>query len=104
MARKYLHIEAIADEILKMRSEGKTRREIWEHFGLSKKQYENFLNRHNRTQRALEYGIMPQKRGRPRKSASSGEESIGREIKRLKMENELLRDFLHECGRGRGQG
>ena len=103
MSREYQHIEGIANEILTMRAAGKTRREIWEYFGLSKKQYENFLNRHNRKQRELEHGIVPRKRGRPRKNGAIEAENAGREIKRLRMENELLRDFLHECGRGRGQ-
>ena len=101
MARRYTQMGQISEGILKMREEGKTRREIWEHFGLNKRQLENFINRHNRKQKEMAYGIMPRKRGRPRKDETLSLHDTDRELKRLKMENELLRDFLHECGRGR---
>lgn len=99
MSRQYTHINEISDEILRMRNEGKTRREIWTHFGISKKQYENFLNRHNRKSKEISAGIMPRRRGRPPKGYKFTESEKDNEIKRLKMENELLRDFLRAAGR-----
>lgn len=99
MSRQYTHMNEIADEILRMRNEGKTRREIWTHFGISKKQYENFLNRHNRINREIAAGVLPRRQGRPPKGYVSTQADKDNEIKRLKMENELLRDFLCAAGR-----
>lgn len=99
MSRKYTRIEMLEKEILKMRESGKSRREIWEHFGLCKKQYENFLNRYNRKQKELAVEIVPGHRGRPSKASVGNELSKDNEIKRLKMENSLLRDFLYATGR-----
>lgn len=99
MSRNYTHIELFAKEILEMRENGKSRREIWEHFGLSEKQYENFLTRYNRRQKELAAGIVPRRPGRPTKGAASSQLSKDNEIKRLKMENALLRDFLYGTGR-----
>ena len=98
-SRQYTHMNEIADEILRMRNEGKTRREIWTHFGISKKQYENFLNRHNRINREIAAGVLPRRQGRPPKGYVSTQADKDNEIKRLKMENELLRDFLCAAGR-----
>lgn len=99
MDRKYTHIRMIEKEILAMRAEGKSRREIYEHFGMTKKQYENFLNRHNRAERRIQVGILPRRKGRPPKGNPSTEQEKDNEIKRLKMENELLRSFLQVAGR-----
>lgn len=84
----------IADEILRMRNEGKTLREIWTHFGINKKQYENFLNRRNRINREITAGILPRRQGRPPKGYVSAETDKDNEIRRSKMENELLRNFF----------
>ena len=78
---------------------GKTRREIWTQFGISKKQYENFLNRHNRKNREIAAGVLPRRQGRPPKGYILTEVDKDNEIRRLKMENELLRDFFHAAGR-----
>lgn len=42
----------------------------------------NLINRHNRRIRALEYGIVPRKKGRPRKHEIINGESKDNEIKR----------------------
>jgi transposase len=99
MARKYTHIKKIEAEILEMKSQGKTKREIAEHFGLSKEQVKNLINRHNRAERKKEAGILPRRKGRPPKGYVLTEQEKDNEIKRLKMENELLRDFLRLAGR-----
>ena len=46
-------------------------------------------------------GIIPQPKGRPRKDAAPRDivAEQAYEIKRLRMENELLRDFLRSTGR-----
>ena len=92
--RKFTHIERFESEILRMREEGQTRREIAEHLGLTKEQIKGWINRYNRKQRKLAAGILPKPKGRPRQRPLSGEEEYKKEIARLQMENQLLRDFL----------
>ena len=97
--RKYVQIKLVEDQIQLMRSEGMTNREIADHFGLNLKQVKNWINRHNRTQRNLENGIMPKAKGRPRKDGKPPHQNEQREIDRLRMENKLLRDFLRSTER-----
>ena len=97
--RKFTHVEEYEPEILQMREEGKTRREIAEHLGLTKEQIKNWINRYNRKQRKLAAGIVSNSRGRPRRRPLSREEEYEKEIARLQMENQLLRDFLRFTGR-----
>jgi arsenate reductase-like glutaredoxin family protein len=99
MGRNYTHIKKIEVEIHKMRATGKTRQEIADHFGLNMVQVKNLINRHNRTQKRIEAGIMPSRRGRRPKEYVQAEQDKDNIIKRLKMENELLRDFLRGAGR-----
>ena len=99
--RKYSHIAPHESEILAMREAGATKREIAEHFGSSKEQIKNWISRYNRKQARLAAGIAPRTKGRPRKNAAPKDivEEQAYEIQRLRMENELLRDFLHSTER-----
>jgi len=92
-------------EILKMREQGKTLREIGEQLGFTKVQLKNFVNRYNQKQRKQTAGIVIHKKGRPSKDCVVTEEDKVAEfrykitrkdarIKQLEMENELMRDFL----------
>ena len=97
-------------EILEMRKQGKSKREICEKFGFSIKQLTDFVTRYNRKRKKLAAGISIKPKGRPRKDGSELPPSIQqlskltqlqyelamkeRHIKRLEMENELMRDFL----------
>lgn len=92
--RKWTNMKVIEAEIVEMRKAGRTRQEIAEHFGLSKKQIENWVTRYNKAQAKLSKGILPRKRGRPRKDGQPPHEDETTELKRLRMENQLLRDFL----------
>ncbi|WP_242962227.1 imidazolonepropionase, partial [Faecalibacterium sp. An192] len=78
-----------------------TRQEIANQLGLSKVQIKNWINRYNRKQTKLEAGIFPKPKGRPRKGGEPGDiiAEQAYEIRRLKMENELLRDFLQSTER-----
>lgn len=101
MPRKYSHVEEYEKEIFEMRDQGMTWREIGEKLGFSKNQMKQFNTRQNRKRRKLAEGIPPKPKGRPRKGEVR-EPSIAEykyEIERLKMENELLRDFLRSTGR-----
>ena len=89
MARKYTRIIVHEETILRMREEGKTKREIGNVLGLSYEQIKSFLKQHNRRQRA---GIIePARRGRPRKTPKTPESRIAE----LEREVALLRSFLH---------
>lgn len=105
MPRGYRHIQEYEREILELKAQGKTGREICEKFGFSKKQYENFITRYNRRQEKVASGIAVKRRGRPAKDSVVTEEDkvadlrckLARKdarIKQLEMENELMRDFL----------
>lgn len=96
--RKYQHIKFLEEEILTMKAEGKTKRAIAEHFGLSFEQIKDFLKRHNGAQRKLAMGILPQPKGRPRKYTATPEAQTT-ELERLRMENRLLRDLLQSTER-----
>ena len=98
---KYTHIQELEEEILSMRQEGATRQEIADRLGLSKSQIKNWINRYNHKQAKLEAGIPPRPKGRPRKNDAPRDivAEQAYEIRRLRMENELLRDFLRSTGR-----
>ena len=97
--RKYTHVKELEVEILSMREAGKTRREIAEHLGLEKRQIETWITRYNRRQKKIATGILPKQKGRPRKRPLSSTEEYEKEIARLQMENQLLRDFLQSTER-----
>ena len=110
MPREYRHIKAYEKEILELKEQGMTLREIGERFGFSYEQVHNFISRYNERQRKLAAGIAIRKKGRPPKDYVVGEEDkiaelryiIDRKdakIKQLEMENELMRDFLSLTGR-----
>lgn len=97
--RKWTNIKAIEPEIIAMREEGKTRQEIADHFGLDKEQIKSWVKRYNHEQARLAAGLPPKQRGRPRTGALTNKAEYEYEIKRLRMENKLLRDFLQFTGR-----
>ena len=97
--RKWTNIKAFEGLIIEMRDAGKTRQEIADALGLDKIQVKNWINRQNKKQASIEAGLPPKRRGRPRKKEMTSEEECKNEIRRLKMENKLLRDFLSLTGR-----
>lgn len=98
----YTHIKYLEAEILSMKELGKTKREIAEHYGLKTEQVKELLKRYRRRNRKIAAGIAPRPKGRPRKDSEPRDivAEQAREIQRLKMENELLRDFLSLTGKG----
>ena len=100
--RNYTHVQALLPEIKAMLAEGKTQREVAEYYGFQDKQVvKGLLKRERRKERRLEAGILPRPKGRPRKDATPRDivAEQAYEIQRLRMENQLLRDFLHFTGR-----
>jgi hypothetical protein len=110
MARSYRHIQEYEKEILELKEQGLTLREIGERLGFTYKQLHDFITRHNANQRKIASGIVIKPKGRPRKDGTELPPSVQqlsklaqvqyelaskeRYIKRLEMENELMRDFL----------
>ena len=101
MARQYTKIEILAEEVFRRKEAGETNREIAESYGLTKNQIKQLVTRQNRKRRAIENGCVPLPKGRPRKNCSNETEEIKRnnDLAKLRMENELLRNFLCEAGR-----
>ena len=100
--RNYTHVQAPLPEIKTMLAEGKTQREVAEYYGFQDKQVvKRLLERERRKERKLEAGIIPRPKGRPRKDAVPRDivAEQAYEIERLRMENQLLRDFLRCTGR-----
>jgi hypothetical protein len=92
--------ETIINEVKQMVSEGKTHSEIAEYFGLRDRQVVNsLLKRERRKEKRVLAGIIPRPKGRPRKNGITSEQDRDAEIRRLKMEVELLRSFLQIAGR-----
>ena len=105
MPRSYRNISMYEKEILELKANGKTLREIGEILGFSYEQLHNFISRHNKKQRRLAAGVAIKKKGRPAKDSVVTEEDTlanlryklarkDAKIKQLEMENELMRDFL----------
>jgi transposase len=96
--------------IIRLREEGKSRQEIADILGLTKGQIKGWVNRYNRRQKKQAAGIPTLPTGRPRKDYALTEENrveyykrqlrlAKSENNRLKMENELMRDFLSLTGK-----
>lgn len=97
--------------IIAMREAGKSRQEIADELGFTKVQIKNWVNRYNRKNKKQAEGIPTLPTGRPRKDYELTDENrvayykrqlrlTQSENKRLKMENELMRDFLSRTGKG----
>ena len=99
MGKKYTKVEHLASVVEFRHNQGETYREIATSMGLSREQVRELMKRERRKQRKIEAGYVPQPKGRPRKSAQSEEERKNNEIVLLRMQVELLRNFLYEAGR-----
>ena len=86
----------IIDEIVEQHRQGKTKAELAREYGKPFKTIRNMITRENNKARQRE-SRLPLK-ARVRKPAVTIQE-YKYECERLRMENELLRDFLHLVGR-----
>ncbi len=91
MPRSYRHIRIYEKEMLELKSQGKTVREIGEKFGLEYEQTRNFFKRHNRNQRKLAAGIEIKPKGRPRKNGESLPPSIQQLSKVTQLQYDIAR-------------
>ena len=105
MPRSYRHIKEYEKEILGLKDQGYTLREIGEKYGFTYEQVHNFISRRNINQRKLAAGIALKRKGRlPKGYVVSEQDKVAElkyilsrkeaKIKSLEMENELMRDFL----------
>ena len=105
MPREYTQIQKHEKEILELKAQGYTLREIGNRFGFTYKQVHNFITRYNANMRKQASGVALKRKGRPPKDYVVTEDMkiqelkyiIARKdskIKTLEMENELMRDFL----------
>ena len=96
--------------IIAMREAGKSRQEIADELGLTKGQIKNWVTRYNKRKEKQAKGIPTLPTGRPRKDYELTDENrveyykrqlrlTKSENKHLRMENELMRDFLSLTGR-----
>ena len=98
----YTHVQDLFVEIEAMLTSGKTQREVAEQFGFRDKYVVKRLMKRERSKQVkLEAEIPIRLKERPRKDSASGDIVAQQdyEIQRLRMENELLRDFLRSAGR-----
>ena len=105
MARGYRHIQEYEKEILELKAQGATHKEIAERLGLTREQVKEFFHRLHKKERKVAAGIPVRTNGRPvtrihnlhTDKLSELRYILARKearIKVLEMENELLRDFL----------
>ncbi len=103
MPRSYFNIQQYEKEILEMKKQGMLSPEIAKRLGLKKDQIQSFLKRYEKNKRRIAAGFLPKKKGKQEKNDTTAPdpyENLKMEIykrevtiKRLTMENELLRDF-----------
>ncbi|MBP2654156.1 MAG: putative transposase [Firmicutes bacterium] len=97
--RRYTHIDKLGKEIEQMIKAGNTQREIALFFGLKDKTVvHQYLKRQRKREKQLIAGIFPKRCGRRHKGYTLSEEDKDQEIRRLKMEVELLRSSPHQIG------
>ena len=99
MTRKYTKVEGLTEIIRQRKANGETTREIAESYGLTKYQVKQLMARQNRKERRIAAGYIPRPKGRPRKENASEEAKRNNEVVLLRMQVELLRNFLCEAGR-----
>lgn len=102
MPRKYEKVQELLPIIKKWLAEGKTQREVAAKLGLKDKYVvKQLLTRERRKERMAAAGIALRSQGRPKKDSAPRDIAAeqAHEIRRLKMENALLRDFLSLSGK-----
>ena len=98
--RKYTNLRVLLPQIKEMIAEGKSHKEIEEHFGLTgERPIHHLLKQERRREKKMATGVIPKPKGRPRKDGQPPKQDLQKEVDRLRMENKLLRDFLQSTER-----
>jgi hypothetical protein len=99
MPRGYAKVEKLSEEVFRRKAQGETNRAIGESYGLSLERIRNLVKRQNRKRRQITNGCIPRPKGWPRKNSGDDEVLRNNELVELRMQVELLRNFLSEAGR-----
>ena len=99
MARQYTKVEELSEAVFARKANGETNREIAESYGLELQQIKGLIKRQNKKLRLSAAGYIPRSKGRPRKTEESQQEKLNNELVRLRMQVEVLQNFLSEAGR-----
>ena len=99
MPRNYTKVEKLSEEVFRRKAQGETNRAIGESYGVSLEQIRNLVKRQNRKRRQIANGYIHRPKGRPRKNSGDREVVRTNELVGLRMQGELLRNFLSEAGR-----
>ena len=99
MARKYTKVEQLTSIIEERAKAGETYREIGAALGLTREEVRGAMHRHHAKERKVAAGYILRPKGRPRKESASEETQQHNELVKLRMQVELLRNFLSEAGR-----
>ena len=99
MRQKYTKVQGLIETIRERKITGETNRAIGASLGLTKKQVEQLVNRENRRERLIAKGDVPRSKARPRKMPENEEIQQNNELVKLRMQVELLQNFLLEVGR-----
>ena len=89
MARSYGHIQQYEKEILALKEQGLTQKQIGERLGFTTKQVKDFFHRYNEKQRKVAAGVALRKKGRPRLHHPASVYCFTRFIYNL-IQNELI--------------
>ena len=94
MARKYTKVEHLISIIEERAKTGETYREIGASLGLTREEVRGAMHRHHAKERKLSAGYITR-----RKEPANEEAKQRNELVKLRMQVELLRNFLSEAGR-----
>lgn len=87
----------ILPKVLELEEQGYTHKKVAEELGYTREQIKGLIKRYHKNQRKMP--SVPVKRGRPREKPLTSEQEYQSRIKRLEIENDLLRSFLQAVGR-----
>ena len=99
MTRKYTKVGQLVEIVRERHNQGETYGEIAASYGLERGQVKSLMERQRRKERMLAAGYIPRSKGRRCREPVSEEERQRNELARLRMQVELLRNFLFEAGR-----
>ena len=99
MRRTYTKVEPLSGEVFRRKAAGETDREIAESYSLTLKQIKKLITRQNNKAKRIADGHVPRVKGYPRKNPAKEETQRSNELAELRMQVELLRNFLSEAGR-----
>ena len=93
MPRSYRHISKYEKEILELKAQGLTRKEIGAKLGFTKEQVHNFISRYNKKQRKLKAGVSLKTKGRPPKDCEITEDMKINELKYIIVSCQISKDM-----------